>query len=84
MTEENSIEVTSKIKKTRVSKMTYNLSQSSNRRVPAIRISGEYLEDIGFAVGGYFELTINDDMSITLRPATQEQYRSLRGKAIHG
>ena len=63
------IEVTSKLKRERILKIGYNKSQTDNSKIPAIRISGQYLESLGFHPDGKFKMVINDDGSLTLRPA---------------
>lgn len=35
---------------------------------PAIRFAGRHLAALGFKVGGQFEIIINDDRSLTIRP----------------
>ncbi|MAE81341.1 MAG: hypothetical protein CMB80_01305 [Flammeovirgaceae bacterium] len=73
MTEET-ISVATRIKKKRRLRIAYNNSQTEpGRKIAAIRFSGVYLEDLGFNVGGYLDLCINDDKSITLRPVSSEQ-----------
>lgn len=39
---------------------------------PAIRFAGKHLSDLGFKVGGKFEITINDDGSLTIRPKNDD------------
>jgi len=68
------IKTTSKVRRTRRLKVGYNNSQTTyGERTAAIRISGTYLEDIGFKVGDYMDLIINDDLSLTIRPVSAEQ-----------
>lgn len=64
---EDFIEVKTRIKRKRILKTAYNVSPTDSSKIPAIRFSGNYLEDLGFVVGGQYELTVNDDNSITLR-----------------
>ena len=66
-TELDFIEVTTRIRRTRVLKTAYNQSPTDGTKIPAIRFSGGYLEDLGFSVGGKYELTVNTDNSISLR-----------------
>lgn len=68
MADNDTVEVKTRLKRRRVLKMAYNRSQTDGRRVATIRCSGAYLEDLGFRHDGYFELVINDDRSITIRP----------------
>ena len=65
---EDFIEVKTRIRRKRTLKTAYNQSPTDGTRIPAIRFSGGYLEDLGFVVGGQYELTVNQDNSITLRP----------------
>ena len=37
---------------------------------PAIRFSGTFLEHLGFVAGEQYELIINDDLSLTIRPVS--------------
>jgi len=72
MTEET-IKIASRMKRRRKLKVAYNMSQTEpDRKIAALRMSGTYLENLGFVVGEYFLMVINDDLSITLRPITKE------------
>ena len=64
------IEVKTKIRKKRILKTAYSWQSNPRRKVVAVRVAGQYLEDLGFEVGGYMELEVNDDGSITIRPCT--------------
>lgn len=68
MSNEETIEVKTRLKRQRKLRTAYNISQTDGSKIVAIRISGRYLEDLGFRHDGYFVLTINDDRSLTLRP----------------
>ena len=62
------IEVRTKIRRRRVLKTSYNQSPGDRSvKIPAIRFSGSYLEDLGFAIGGNYEMVVNPDNTITLR-----------------
>lgn len=67
------------VAKRRVLRMSYNVSQSeqSTKKLPAIRFSGQYLADLGFDVAGFFEMIINDDHSITIRPHAKKVEKKL-------
>lgn len=68
------IQIATTIKRKRILKVGKNNSQTEpGRKVAAIRVSGQYLEDLGFVAGGYMELVVNDDRSITLRPISAEE-----------
>jgi hypothetical protein len=75
-TNENTVEVKTKLRKTRRLKMAYNVSQYDKTKIAAIRFSGQYLESLGFSHEGFFDLTINPDGSLTIRPVTREQHES--------
>ena len=66
------VEVTAKLRRKRTLKVAYNKSPSDGSKIPAIRFSGDYLEGLGFVVGGKYELTINEDRTITIKPIGQE------------
>ena len=66
------VEVTAKLRRKRTLKVAYNKSPSDDTKIPAIRFSGDYLEGLGFIVGGKYDLTINEDKSITLTPHSPE------------
>lgn len=68
MTSNDLIELRMKIRRTRTLKMAYNQSPSDGRKIPAIRFSGEYLEGLGFVVGGHYDLVVQEDSSILLIP----------------
>jgi len=72
MTEET-VEIKTRLRKTRRLKMGQNKSQSDGSMVAAIRMSGLYLQDIGFDPDGYFDMTINSDGSLTIQPVSKEQ-----------
>lgn len=70
MTESNVVHVPSPIQKSRILKMAYNKvpkNDGTKTMMPAIKFSGQYLEVLGFKVGGFFELIINDDHSLTIK-----------------
>lgn len=70
----DTIQIRSSMKRRRRIKVGYNKSQTEqDRNVAAIRFSGTYLEDLGFHVGEFMDLIINDDLSITLRPIKAAQ-----------
>jgi len=69
---EDFITVKTKMRRKRILKMAYNQSPSDGSKIPAIRFSGGYLEDLGFVVGGQYELTVQDDGSIVLKPLPPE------------
>jgi len=60
------------LKRVRRLKMAYNVSQTRTK-IAAIRFSGQYLEGLGFTHDGFFDMTINEDHSITLRAISKEQ-----------
>ena len=66
------IEVTTKLRRRRILKMAYNQPIVGGKKIPAVSVSGAYLHDIGLAVGGRYELTINVDNSITLRGVSDD------------
>lgn len=67
------IRIPTTLKRHRTLRVAYNMATNDRtKRVPTIRISGAYLQDLGFVVGGYFQLTINDDHSLTLRAITDD------------
>lgn len=68
----NLVAVKALLKRTRRLKMAYNVSQNQTK-IAAIRFSGQYLEGLGFAHDGYFDMTINEDGSIVLRAVSKEQ-----------
>lgn len=70
---EDTVEVKTRLKRTRRLRMGKNKSQTDGSDVASIRISGLYLHDLGFDPNGFFDLQINDDASITLRPISAEQ-----------
>ena len=45
-----------------------NTPGAKDKKIPAIRIAGQYLSALGFKVGGFLKMEINPDYSITLRP----------------
>lgn len=72
----DTVNLTTPMKRRRRLRVAYNLSQTEpDRKVAAIRISGQYLESLGFKVGGFLDMEINDDRSITLRPVTDEKLK---------
>lgn len=73
MSKDDVVEVKTRVRRTRRLKMSYNISQTDGSRVAAIRVSGKYLEDLGFDVDGFFDLTINEDGTLNLRPVSPEQ-----------
>lgn len=73
MTDNNTVEVKAKLRRTRRLKMAYNISQSDKTKIAAIRFSGQYLEALGFSYDAFFDLTINEDGSLTIRPVSKEQ-----------
>lgn len=72
MTDNNTVEVKAKLRKTRRLKMAYNISQGDKTKIAAIRFSGQYLEALGFSYDAFFDLTINEDGSLTIRPVSKE------------
>lgn len=76
MTDNNTVEVKAKLRRTRRLKMAYNISQSDKTKIAAIRFSGQYLEALGFSYDAFFDLTINEDGSLTIRPVSKEQNES--------
>ncbi len=70
MSKDETVQLKSPVKKTRRLRMAYNLNNGN--RVAAIRCSGQYLESLGFRHDGFFEMTINEDNSITIRPVKAE------------
>tara|TARA_Y100000310_G_C20240947_1_gene604649 strand:+ start:311 stop:583 length:273 start_codon:yes stop_codon:yes gene_type:complete len=74
MSDNETVKVETSVRRKRRLRVAYNNSQTEpGRKVAAIRISGVYLEDLGFKAGDYFDMTINDDKSLTLKPVTAEQ-----------
>jgi hypothetical protein len=67
MPDPETIELLAKMPRVRRIKMAYNKT-GSGLKIPAIRFSGKYLESLGFDTEGEFDLTINEDKSITIRP----------------
>jgi len=74
--ESNTVQVKTSVRKTRRLKMAYNISQTDQSRVAAIRVSGLYLQDLGFSPDGYFDMTINTDGTLTLKPVSKEQHEA--------
>lgn len=72
MTDIDFIEVRTRIRRKRVLKMAYNRTPIDKTKIAAIRFSGTYLEDLGFVVDGKYELTVNPDSTITLKPLPPE------------
>jgi len=62
------VEVQTKMRRRRVLKMAWNRKPKDQLKIPAIRFSGNYLEDLGFVVDGFFELIVQEDRSILLKP----------------
>ena len=62
------IRVVTEIPRKRRLKMAYNVSTANGMKIPAIRFSAQYLHELGFKVGGMFDLIINDDNTLTLVP----------------
>ena len=72
---DDTIEIKTTVKRNRRIKIGYNVipgSDGPKKKVAAIRFSGEYLENLGFEIGKYLQMTINRDKSITLRPIKDE------------
>lgn len=68
------IQVKTRIRRKRILKTAYNQSPTDrNIKIPAIRFSGGYLEDLGFVVGGQYQMTVNDDNSITLKALLNDE-----------
>lgn len=70
---EDTVEVRTRLRKTRRLKMAYNVSQTDGTKIAAIRFSGQYLESLGFDHNGFFDLTINEDGSLTIKPVSREE-----------
>ena len=70
MTNEDYIEVKALIKRRRELTVAYN--SADGLKIPSIRFSGSYLEDLGYPVGSKYELVINQDNSFTIRPCESE------------
>jgi len=64
------IKVAVEVPRKRRLKMAYNVSTANGQKIPAIRFSAQYLHELGFRVGGLFDMIINDDNSLTLVPVT--------------
>jgi len=69
-TAEDYIEVSTKILRRRILRVAYNRNPTDKKMIPCLRFSGSYLDDLGFVVGGHYELTINEDNTITIRALT--------------
>lgn len=65
------LKVVTEIPRKRRLKMAYNVSTSGGQKIPAIRFSAQYLHELGFRVGGMFDMIINDDNSLTLVPVPE-------------
>jgi len=74
MSEHDYIQVRTRIRRTRRLKMAYNTSPTDGSKISAVRFSGSYLEDLGFVVGGHYQLTVNDDGTITLKPLPPDDW----------
>lgn len=70
MSDPNTIVVTSRMRRLRLLKMGYN-SVNGSQRIPAIRMAGAYLNDLGFSADGYFQMIVNDDLSLTIKPISK-------------
>jgi hypothetical protein len=66
---DETIEVRTRIRRTRILRMGQNRSQTDGSLVAAIRISGIYLHDLGFDPKGFFKMTIQDDGSLLISPS---------------
>lgn len=66
---DETIEVRTRIRRTRILRMGQNRSQTDGSLVAAIRISGIYLHDLGFDPKGFFQMTIQDDGSLLISPS---------------
>ena len=76
MTDEDYIQVTTRVRRTRQLTVAYNRGPSvdgkKGTKIAAIRFSGSYLEDMGFAIGNSYSLRVNEDNTITLTPIVEE------------
>ena len=70
---QDTVEVLTRLRKTRRLKMGYNKSQTDGSKVAAIRVSGIYLHDLGFDPDGFFDMVINSDGSLTMRPVSSDE-----------
>lgn len=73
---DDTVEVKTRLKKTRRLRMGKNKSQTDGSNVASIRISGLYLHDLGFSPDGFLDLEINEDKTITLHPVSAEQAKA--------
>ena len=73
MSNDDTIEVKTRLRRTRRLRMGQNRSQTDGSAIAAIRFSGMYLHDLGFDPDGSFDLTINDDGSLTIKPVSAQQ-----------
>ena len=80
MTEQKTVRLISAVQRSRILKMGYNKSATDGSKIPAIRFSGQYLESLGFHHNGKFMMTINDDMTITLKAIEKESENESSGE----
>tara|TARA_R110002096_G_scaffold392493_1_gene587459 strand:- start:1140 stop:1406 length:267 start_codon:yes stop_codon:yes gene_type:complete len=70
---DDTIQIKTRLRRTRRLKMGQNKTHPDGDPVAAIRVSGLYLQDLGFDPHGYFDMHINDDNSLTMTPISKEQ-----------
>lgn len=75
MTDSENVVIGMQHRRRRRLRLAYNYTSSPNgkRKLPAIKFSGDYLSALGFLIDGYFDLTINDDSTITLKAVPQDE-----------
>lgn len=73
---DDTVEIRTRIRRTRVLRMGQNRSQTDGSFVAAIRISGIYLHDLGFDPNGYFRMTIQNDGSLLIQPCDKPEGNS--------
>ena len=73
MSDKNTVEIKTRLRRTRRLRMGQNKSQTDGSAIAAIRISGLYLHDLGFEPYGFFDMVIQDDGSLSIKPVPTEE-----------
>lgn len=73
---DETVEIRTRMQKTKRLRMGQNKSQTDGQPVAAIRLSGLYLHDLGFEPFGYFDRIVNPDGSILIKPVSAAQAKA--------